>query len=238
MHHRPKIFLILSSVLLLIAVSFPLQIMSLYNYSAAEISLIANKISLINILVITALLLNIPLLLNASPQLKYSLPVTTLLVAWNNFIVGSYGHDFSMNSTSLSTLAFALMLMPLTKNKYRYLLNNPQKRWWLRPTRLQKSLKTQIQPYVGHRMVLQSFDISETGIYIPFSDGQERNLSIGDMATLNISTSQFSNMKCEAELVRISHQSGNYPSGMGFRFVNLNSQAKEHLKYFISSPPH
>lgn len=235
MPSRPKFFAYLAVVFAIITLSFPLQIAALYNHHFSDISLILNKISILNFFVICSLLINIPLLLKVSPLLKYSIPTTALFVVWNNYIVGSFAQNFSLTVTTLSSLAFCSMLIPLLKQKNLALLRNPNLRWWQRPTRLQSSLQVLLLPHVGKKIITDLFDVSETGAFIPLDlNENSKNFKVGDLTSLNLRLTEFKSLKCEAEVVRISRANGNYPDGMGIKFLGVHPKMKSELKDYIT----
>lgn len=234
MPFRPKFFAHLAMAFALLSLSFPLQIAVLYNHNVLDWILIFNKISILNIFVICSLTLNIPLLLKVSPLLKYSLPMTVFIVSWNNYIVGSYAQDFSHTITTLSSLAFCLILTPLLKQKYLALLKNPNLRWWLCAHRVQAPLQILLQPHVGNKITADVFDISETGTFIPLEHVDNLQFKVGDLTSLNLRLSQYKNIKCEAEIIRLAKAKGNYPEGMGLRFLGVQSKMKTELKEYIS----
>ncbi|MCB0355864.1 MAG: PilZ domain-containing protein [Bdellovibrionales bacterium] len=235
MPSRPRIFAFLALIFMLIATSMPLQIMMLYNHNLQDLNLVFNKISTLNLLVVFCLVLNIPLLLKASPMLRTSLPLTFFVIAWNNYVVSSFAQDYSLTTTTLSSLGFALLFTPFFAQKYRHLFNNPHLRWWLRSPRVKTSLHTLVQPHVGSRWITELFDISETGIGVPVHNLKQSPLKIGDLTSLNIRLSQFKNLKCEAEIVRLAPANGQYPAGMGLRFLGLPPKMRNELKHFINA---
>lgn len=229
---RPRIFLILAIVFVVISLSFPIQIMLLYGHSLNDLSMIINKISLINMFVITALVFNIPLLLEASPKLKLTIPITIFLVGWNNYVVSSYAFDYSTTTTTLSSLAFSLLFLPLLSQQNRILLSTPTLRWWQRPKRVRVKLHTLIEPHVGKKLITEVFDISETGAFVPVANLNQATLKVGDLTSINVKLTQFKNLKCEAEIVRISTPCGSYPAGVGLRFLKLHSKNERRPEKF------
>ena len=230
----------LGAIFLIIVLSIPFQIAILYNHGLDELMLIYNKITALNLLVMLALILNVVLLYRASPYLKVSLPATLVIVGWNNYVVGSYGSDFSLMTTTLATMSFAAACVPLLAQKEtRLLLKHPEKRWWLTPKRYKRKLRTQIQPYVGQNIEVSTLDISETGLFVPYQcfQGQSKSgneefgdFKIGEMASLQIRLSEFRYIKCDAEVVRLNAHSDSYPAGMGMKFINLDSKSRRSLR--------
>ena len=241
MKRRPLFLTLLSSFFLIVAISFPLQVLVLYGHT--DLFVIFNKISFLNFLVAVVLLAHIPLLLRASGKLKYSLPVLLILVMWNNFVVGSYAFDYKMSSTALASVGFIGACSPMLTKKIRDILNNPGMRWWLTPRRAEASLSTLIHPYVGSSLQARTLDISETGVYIAaetcrLRDSEEDfcdGFNVGDLTSITIKLGQFHSIKCEAEVVRVADESYSHPAGYGLRFLNPDITTKSHLKQFIAN---
>ncbi len=244
MNKRPKYLSLLSAVFVMIALSYPLQVMVLYGHSLFEIDQIFFKISTLNFLVMFSLLCNAYLLLNASSLLKFTIPTTLALVMWSNAIIGSYGSDYSMSSTSLASLLFALLCTPLMAvSEIQLVLSNPKTRWWLTPKRVKKNLTTAMQQTKGLHLIAETHDISESGLFIPFSTCVEKEtkeyvldprLKVGEVITLHIRLSQFNTIKCEARVIRVSQKPSSKPAGLGLQFLQLDEHAKTQIKKYVS----
>jgi c-di-GMP-binding flagellar brake protein YcgR len=90
-----------------------------------------------------------------------------------------------------------------------------------------------ISPDLGGAILSFSYDLSESGTYVPLNDHQEKFVNVGDKTTLFFKVSENENIKYEAEIVRVSKQKGLYPNGVGLRFTNLNAQKKKDIKRLI-----
>ena len=159
----PNYFKILAFIYLSIVVSLPLQILFLYDHDISEIKQILNKLNILNLFMALTMIINLPLILNASKLLKWTIPLSIFLVTWNNYVVGQFAMDFSSNLTSSGSLLFASINTGLLYSPYRQLIINPNQRWWLRAIRKEIEIDVTIKPVRGHEIELKTFDLSKSG---------------------------------------------------------------------------
>lgn len=231
---KPKIVYWMSLVLFLTVIAMPVQVALLYQHSLSELSSIFQKISFLNLLSMTMLGVSALLLLQVSPYLKIFAPLTILTIAWNNYLVGSYGQDFQMSQTLLGTGLITGVFMPLFRKDLRQILSEPQRRWWLRSPRYQKSIDVILNPYVGQTLQAHTFDLSETGAFIPFEGKSFNDIpKVGERLKLSLHFDSLRKIKCEAVVVRVVEPRGAYPQGIGIRFTEMNETYKRSLNNFL-----
>lgn len=232
---KPKIVNWMGIALLLVAVSFPLQAALLFQHSFSELGSILQKISLLNFVCICMMLTTSYMLFTLSPYLKIMSPLTIACMAWNNYVVGSYGQDFSMAQAMLGTGLFAGLFVPLFRKDIRLILSHPHRRWWRCANRFNKNIEVILNPYVGQTLLAHTFDLSESGAFIPFENKSWNEIpKVGERIKISMHIDTIRKIKCEAVVVRIVEPSGNYPKGIGIRFTEMNDAHKRSLNNFLT----
>lgn len=237
MKKRPRILFIIVSIFLLIVLSFPFQAAFLYGHRLQELSIILSKISLLNFLVALALLANIPLILRASRWLILSLPLTLILVGWNNWVVGMTGHDFSSKLTWVATGVFALLTGFIFSPTVWNLIREPKKRWWLQSLRRTVTLPMTIEPVRGSKLETKTYDLSRTGAFVSLSswDELEYPMHEGDVINVKFNLGTINRISCSAKVIRRTDTSGQYPMGIGLHFLNLQRNHDRLLRRFVEN---
>jgi hypothetical protein len=175
------------------------------------------------------------LLFTLSPHLKWMVPLTIGCLSWNNFVVGSYGQDFSMTQTVLGTGLFAGLFVPLFRKDIRLILSDPHRRWWRRAHRFYKNIDVILNPYVGQTLLSHTFDLSESGAFIPFENKTWDEIpKVGERIKISLHIDTHRKIKCEAIVVRVVEPKGTYPKGIGVRFTGMNETHKRSLNNFLT----
>lgn len=232
MKKRPTLFNFYTLFFLSVAVSFPMQIMAIYGHSGSEASMIISKMSFLNWTVVGVCLLNAGLSYFGHWFLKLSLPISFFVVALNNFFVSKLANDFSPLATTLATLAFGLTSSYLFISKAKEVLNDQNKRWWLAPIRLKRTLPVWVQGPLGSPLLSKAFDISKSGAFLSHPSLAEmgedltKPINEGDQISLTLGLSGQKEFSCEAEVVRLCAPRGNYPGGIGIRFKQMSMANK------------
>ncbi len=231
---KPKIVFWMSMALIAIVLSMPIQVALLYQHSFSELSSILQKISLPNFITIFMMLVTAVLIFQVSPYIKFFAPLTIATLAWNNYLVGNYAQDFSMTETALGTGLFAGIFVPLLRKDLRQILSEPKKRWWLRAQRFHKRVDVILNPYVGQTLQAQTFDLSESGAFIPM-DGKswEEMPKVGERLKVSLHIDTLRKIKCDAIVVRVVEPRGIYPKGIGVRFTDIPETHKRSLNNFL-----
>lgn len=234
----PNYFKILAFIYLSIVISLPFQIIFLYDHEITEIQQILNKINILNMFMAVGIVLNLPLILKASKFLKWTVPLSIILVTWNNYVVGEFAMDFSASLTSSGSLLFASTNLGLLYSPYRQLLMNPSQRWWLRAARKEIQINVTIKPVRGNEIELKTFDLSKSGAFIPIQNWSQfkSQLEEGGIVQLKLHTNNsISKIVCPARIVRTSQAKGNYPSGVGLNFINIARDQQRIIERLLQS---
>jgi c-di-GMP-binding flagellar brake protein YcgR len=86
----------------------------------------------------------------------------------------------------------------------------------------------------GHGTPLraETFDLSESGVFIAIEGDP---LRVDDLLSVRLNFGTFAQVRCEARVVRRSSARGEYPSGYGLQFLNLDARQKQELRRHITS---
>jgi hypothetical protein len=217
---------LISILFMFLALGFPLQIMFLYGHGFDEFEAVVDKLTWLNLLCIAGLATSSILAWKASPALRVFQPILLVLVAVNNFVVGYYATDYSALDTTFATLGFLVLNIPLIHAEVRELLRDPTLRWWLRAQRKRMALPVQIDGTRLASIKAETFDLSETGVFIQ----NERETGIGDVITLRLKFGTVHQFRCQGRVVRRSEPKGVYPAGVGVEFTNLSWRQRRELR--------
>jgi PilZ domain len=243
MNKRPIALTILSWFLVGVALSFPIQIMILFEHTEFnEIGEVFSKLTWLNILVMSIALTNAGLAYYAHPWLKQMSLIGFGVVTLNNIWVGYTGLNYSMTTSILSLLGYmgvhSMMLLPSVKT----LLSSQTHRWWLTPQRYTLLLPIEVHPWKGQHFSTSTFDISENGAYMISdpSQGAWKQLNYSEPlkpgAELNIRfrIGTLNTIRCAAKVVRVGQANGKYPEGMGIQFKGLSRYQKQRIKSWLA----
>ncbi len=229
MRNKPFIFNLFTLSFLLIALSFPMQIMMIYGHDLLEMKAIMSKLTIINYFCIGFLVLNSILAWKGNAMLKYTLPMMIGLVAFNNWIVSKYGADFDFTMTTLATAVFTVFTSSILFTKGMDVLDSQEKRWWLIPKRYQKKLPIYLKNAKEKFVLGKTFDISSTGVFVSLDQTKDHfhrrnHISFvpGELVSIQIPTENDSDFTCQARIVRKTMGGGVYPGGLGIQFENMD----------------
>lgn len=233
---RPKQFYVLAAVMLLLALSFPLQVMMLYGHHWSETGAIFSKITWLNWLVILCFALGSYLSFHASRALLLMVPVTIVLVAINNYFVGLFSADFSMVQTTLASLGTGFVFAPLLLPSSKVVIQDPKRRWWRRSKRYHKRVSTTINPFVGDMIHTYTYDVSQSGAFVCITNVDDKNIpKVGDTIRVSLNVNSMKKIRCEAVVVRVAEPKGHYPRGLGIKFVDIDKLHQKSFQKFIQS---
>lgn len=227
MQRRPIVLRFLSLALLGVAVAMPAQIMLIYGHDFNEFSAVLSKLTIFNWLVIFGCVACAYAVNRASPHSAKAMGLLTLVVAANNFFVGYYAVDYSPWTALVSAVGFSALNLPLYRPDVRQLLKHPRMRWWLNSRRYRMAVPVVIGCSRRSPVRAETFDLSETGVFIPF---KETHLRPGDQLSLRLTFGTFSQMRCEGKVVRRTESRGNYPAGVGVEFTDVGWRLKRQLR--------
>jgi hypothetical protein len=243
MRQRPKEFVFLALMLLIIAASLPIQVMLLYQHTPLEFGDTAAKLAPLNWIVMLLALANAYLVYAASPWVMLSAPLFIASVTWNNYLVADAALNFSPVTAVFAILGTIALHSALLTEKARKILRNPTLRWWRSVTRNQVSVRALVCPVMGCELQSSTFDISLGGAFIssaptnwkPSQSAPHRTIEVGSRCSIRLMLDQFRVVTCNAEVVRQTAPRGHYPGGFAVRFVNLDPRQKKMLATFLKN---
>jgi hypothetical protein len=241
----PRGLRFLSAVYVGIALSLPIQLIWIYNLNWNNSYWGLTHMSLGNCLVALFSLATAYALFRSSPKAQILLPATATLILVNNWWVSHIDTTFSALQTGVASglylLAHAALLHPHSLQALKKSAPKP----WNREPRAQKCYVTTVLPPLGPAMVLKSFDISRSGIFLSTEEigtprGQMEQpsldqLRVGSEVTLRVQVNHLRIVRVTAKVVRkLDRPEGTYPPGVGLHFVSLDREAKKHLSSALS----
>jgi len=238
MRTQPKAFLVLSALLLVIAFSYPAQIMVIYDHSPLEARSIFEKLAPLNWLVMLGCILVSALAYHASSWTLAMFPLLAILVAWNNWIVAQVGTDFSAVQTSIATLGFASIGGLLFNAEAWEIAVHQDRRWWLRPDRKKIDASVYVIPPQGASFRAHTFDLSTGGAFICESDEIPPSIKDGDQIVLRLTMGALTVLRCDARVIRRVEPRGEYPAGFGVEFLGLKRGDSRELKRYLGGLDH
>lgn len=232
---RPKQFYLVSALMFLAALSFPVQVMWLYGHGFAETGSIFTKLTPLNWLVVSGLLVGSYLYFQASRGIVYFAPVFLATVFYNNYQVGIFAQDFSLVQTSFASLGAGLLFVPLLMPSSQVILKDPKRRWWRRCKRINKEVAATLNPFVGEMIQARTYDISETGAFLALEGGAQQHCpKVGDTVRLSFNINGMKRIRCEAVVIRIAEPHGRYPRGIGLRFLDFEKMHQKSFEKLLS----
>lgn len=252
MRQRPRELLILAVVLVAIAASFPIQVMLHHGYSPFEVRSVLAGLAPLNWLVIVVGLVHAALVLQASRYVFGSTAVFLFAVAWNNWVMASFGLNASWFSAVISLFGAVGVHYPLMNPRVKEVIFAPNLRWWRTPERRKASLRSAVRLVTGGELHARTFDLSTGGAFIQLesaawhqspkaakglsestSEPLLKHLRIGTRCTVKLVLDPLHVVQCGAEIVRHSDARGNYPPGFAVRFICLEEQQRRLLAQFV-----
>lgn len=241
MTYRPKIFPILALFSLLIAVSFPIQIMFSYGYRPWEIHAVFAGLAPLNLLVIAFAIIQAVLLLRGSPWLLFSTPWILFLIFWNNWVVAVTELNSSLMMTLVANGIVVVIHLPLMRSQTLDILLHPQLRWWQSAPRKIAVLKAVLQPLQGEiEMHSSTFDISKSGAFIQLGQTHWKDetdclpdMELGTFCKIRLQVNGSQAIQGKARVVRYASPKGRYPSGLALEFTRMSRQNKFILQGLI-----
>ncbi len=231
MQKKPKIFSLIAWGLLFVAWSMPAQIALIYGHGFSEFSSVLYKLSKLNWLVILGAMICAILVNRVSRWTLYAFPLWLLAAGINNWAVGYYGTDFTLMQAGLATLSLILLLTPIYRQKYLVCFSRPQVCWWKTPQRKRLNLQLTLTNARKTAFLAQTFDLSETGLFIAC----DKDLLADDDIQMDLSLKSDDSIRCNARVARRTDKLGIYPQGIGVEFLNLKSNDKRRLRQWLNT---
>ena len=184
MKKRPLLFYFIAIAFSVLAISFPLQVMWNYQFPLQKAHLSFSFLTTTNMALILAYSGLAYFSLNASRAIVALLPFSLALTLYNNYLVGSWAYDYSMQQTLTASALFATFSLFPFLPSYLKSLRNPKCRWWMVATRKPIEVPVRVSPTVGSRFHSFTVDMSSTGAFI---ETHGDHLDLGDEGDLRFS---------------------------------------------------
>ena len=235
MKTRPHLLYLMAALNGVLILGFPLQIFFINEHEWTELIPVFSELTLLNWFVMGALAAQIPLILRGSRFLSITVPLTGLLIAFNNWIVARVGFDYSMTQTVFATLGFTATQTLWFHPSIRILFVNPASRWWMTRVREQMQIPIQIWTTNGMPIVTSVYDISPGGVFVHFSieSLKQCGIKVGDPIRLRLRLGSVYRLTAQARVVRFAKAQGKYPEGIGLKFVAMTRQDQMILERFL-----
>lgn len=217
MRKRPLGLKLFAGAMVVIAISFYVQIMILYNHNIFEFDKIMGKISLANRIVMVLCCINAILASNAQRLILVTAPTLIAAVFWNNHLVSTYGNDYAAGTTLLASFLFLSLHGALLLPSCRTVLFEPGKRWWRQNVRKHIAMPIMITKS-DTNYDNSTFDLSSSGAFVPVTGGV---FNLKDALDIQLALGTLRKIKCKARVIRIAKTKGTYPSGMGIEFSQM-----------------
>jgi hypothetical protein len=216
MDKKPLFPFFMSLILMLIAVSFPVQIAIMFDYNLFEIKVIFSKLTPLNFIVMILLTYTSFLTFRLDAKVFILLPFLNLFVFLNNFIVAEYGQIYGHLQTFLVSTLFLLFSVTYYKKDIYNVYHDLRFRYWLTSPRFNKNLPIEIH-HNGVVIKSETFDISKTGLFIKadicnniFNIDSHQNIEV-------IIIDNKRRIKISAHIMRKCMAQGHYPAGIGVK---------------------
>jgi len=235
MKTRPRLLFLMAGLNVALILGFPIQVFIINEHELSELIPVFSELTLLNWFVMGILGAQIPLIMRASRALMYTAPFTVILVAFNNWLVSTIGFDYSMTETLFATATFAATQSLWLHPTVRMLFAKPENRWWMTRTRDKIQIPVQMWTLDGMPIVTSAYDISPGGIFVHFSieSLKQCGLKVGDPIRLRMRLGSIYRLTAQAKVVRFAKAHGNYPEGMGLKFVAMSRQDQLILEKFL-----
>lgn len=229
MKNKPFYLILFPFLAFAIALSFPLQIILIYDIPASDPMRILSMLTPLNLLTIVAMTLTGALTILMNKHVYKVIPVLLFVTLVNNAIVGLYGSDYTLFQVALSFILFGISLKPFYSQEIKAVINEPKLRWWLTPTRyeLQKPIKINSSDL---QLTSETFNLSKTGVFAKISEQYQLDeFELDEVLDLQILTESPITLK--ARVVRKSNGHANQPKGIGLEIVKDQFHRKEYLPW-------
>ena len=220
MKYRPSGLVLYSFICLAIAASFPIQIAVIFELGFTDIFTILSMITVTNWVVMLGMVALAHAAYHGDEAFNWLAPLSLLVVAANNYWVGSVGETYTANQSMLATAAFGIFAYsPYLLPRARKALMDPKLRWWRADKRFSKEIPVTIvrEDNTIINEVL-TFDVSRSGIFLQSALNDYYGLKNGDRISVRWDSPDEQPFERDAEVVRLAEPSGHYPRGVGIRF--------------------
>ncbi len=210
--------------------------MVIYGHALSEMSFVFDKLSILNLVVMTLCFVNAVFLLESSKNAYISSSILIVAMLANNWWVGKISTDYSMLTTTIATTLFLLMNSLMLLPKVKMALVQPDKQWWRTAPRKKVGVPMVVSPWLdGVSFSSATFDISESGAFISEPEKNSAlTLKPNDYVEIRFQIAGFYQIRCSAKVVRVQKKNGSYPVGMGIQFQEMDSKDQKVLRRFLN----
>lgn len=229
MKNKPYYLILFPYLAFAIALSFPLQIVLIYDIPITDTLKIFSMLTPLNLLTMTAMILTGCLTIFMNKHVYKAIPLLLFVTLLNNAIVGFYGSDYTFFQVAMSFILFGISLKPFYSQEIKAVINEPKLRWWLTPTRYEMAKPIKINT-AELQLTSETFNLSKTGVFAKISDQYQLDeFSLNDVLDLQILTESPITLK--ARVVRKSDGHSNQPKGIGLEIVKDQFHRQEYLPW-------
>ncbi len=231
----------LALIYLGIAISLPFQLVWIYQLSWDNSFGGLTHMSLGNWLVFVMALVLSYQLYTYSHRALILMPLTFALVALNNWWVSHIDSTYSSLETLIASglllASHSALLLPQNLTSLKKGSHKP----WRQAPRFQLSYTTTVLPPLGPALMLQSRDVSLSGIFLcgrriqaPKGAQQVSNLDhiqVGSEVNLKVQIDQLRTLRIRALVVRKPEECGtDCPAGIALKFQEMSRETKRQLR--------
>lgn len=238
MRTRPRTLTALAWALIGAGASIPIQVMLMQERLPWEYESVLAGIAPMNYWVMGACISCGTLALRASGFLHYAFPLLIGIVAYNNWLIEALmPENHSPAALVISVGALVLAYPLLFHGEAKVALLNPEKRWWMTPLRQRARLPVRIKVpgFKGGEIYTRTFDVSVGGAFLETSGEALSKFDEGTQCYLSVPVGGLNYINCRAEVVRSAPARGEYPSGIGIRFLGLSASDRRLLQSTVNA---
>jgi hypothetical protein len=192
--------------------------MILFEYNVFNFTEILSKLTPLNYILMTLLLITSYLTYKVNPSVFILIPILNLTVFINNFIVAEYGQIYAHLQTLLISICFLLLTLSFYRTEIYKIYHDIKFRYWLTSPRFNSRLPIEIH-YNNTVIKTKSFDISLTGLFIE-ADLNNKIFKLDSKKNIDIIIhDNKKQIKLNVFITRKCMSRGHYPAGIG---VKLN----------------
>lgn len=230
------LFLILLPILLFgLALSFPIQIIALYDLSFFDFEKVMSMLTPLNHLTILLLISTAFACQIMSKSIYRILPILTGVVLLNNYIVGTYGSDYSTFQAVLGVGLFAASVLPLYSGSIKSVITDHSKRWWIPAKRVVLRNPIKIVS-TKNGIYTNTLDMSASGVFIEITD----QAALAKIALNQVIVFKILGIKevLQGKIVRKNTNSDNKGAGVAMQLIKDNTYQDTYLPWFKERMDH
>lgn len=236
MNKKPSYFTWVSLFLLGVAISFPAQILYLFEYELNDIYLCFSQLSLINWLVMSSCLSVSIFVWMVHKYINYFMAGLIFIVSVNNLIVGLTAVNYTWMEAMISEVVFVSPLIFLFRNSFQQLINNPALHYWRTPRRF--SLQEAVYIDKELNITSESVNVSSSGILIKISNDDLIRMNLMErfknpvLIRFTIKGHQFATL---AKKIRSQYVNNKNEYFMAFQYCQLGLIEKKILQFKLAT---